>query len=308
MNLLVRLLIGIVAVLFIAYKLKEDFLLHIQYFKSNTIDYKLVLVVFLMVFLNWGVEAFKWKLLVQKIQRISFITSFKVILTALTIGIITPNRIGEIPARAILLNNRDKFKDVAIITVVGGYSQMLITLITGAISSLVVLKFFGDTAYSSFLPIILIAFSFLFLSIYFFPKKLKSMGYKIPFVKKKKILEVLDLYSFKELVAVLMLSGFRYFIFFTQYYLILKAFHIEFLSFSEVLLISFYFMITSFIPTILISEIGVRGSVALFIFMVVSDQSIAIISSSVVLWVINIGAPALFGTFYLKQFKIYKAS
>ena len=69
-------------------------------------------------------------------------------------------------------------------------------------------------------------------------------------------------------------------------------------------LIPFCFLITSSIPTIVISEIGVRGSVGLFVFGIISDNNLAILSASVLLWVINVALPALFGLFFINQFKI----
>jgi len=65
-------------------------------------------------------------------------------------------------------------------------------------------------------------------------------------------------------------------------------------------------MIASFIPTILISEIGVRGSVALFVFGTVSNMDIQIILSSVLLWLINVALPALIGLINLNDLKILK--
>ena len=59
-------------------------------------------------------------------------------------------------------------------------------------------------------------------------------------------------------------------------------------------------MITSVIPTLLISEIGVRGSVALLVFGIITNNEIAIVFSSVLLWVINVAAPALIGLFFMK--------
>jgi len=108
----------------------------------------------------------------------------------------------------------------------------------------------------------------------------------------------------KELAIVLVISLLRYIIFSVQYYLILQAFGLTFSSYTKILLIPFCFLITSSIPTIVISEIGVRGSVGLFVFGIISDNNLAILSASVLLWVINVALPALFGLFFINQFKI----
>ncbi len=74
----------------------------------------------------------------------------------------------------------------------------------------------------------------------------------------------------------------------------------------EIFLIPVCFLLASSIPTILISEIGVRGSVALFVFGVVSDLDIQIIMASVLLWLINVALPALLGLLNLKELKLLK--
>ena len=89
-----------------------------------------------------------------------------------------------------------------------------------------------------------------------------------------------------------------------QYFLVLKAFNINLNSWNEILLIPLCFLVTSAIPTLLISEIGVRGSVALFIFGVLTNNHYAIVLSSLILWCINVAIPAIFGLLFIKRLKI----
>ena len=78
------------------------------------------------------------------------------------------------------------------------------------------------------------------------------------------------------------------------------------IALEELFLIPVCFLLASSIPTILFSEIGVRGSVALFVFGVVSDLDIQIVLASIVLWFINVALPALFGFYDLYKFKLLK--
>jgi uncharacterized membrane protein len=112
--------------------------------------------------------------------------------------------------------------------------------------------------------------------------------------------------SFKELFNVTILSGIRYSVFCLQYWLILKAFNIDLIAVKELMLIPVCFLIASIIPTLLLSEIGVRSSVAVFVFGMVTDNIIAIVLASLLLWIINIALPAMLGLFNLKQLTILK--
>ncbi len=304
-NLLVRLSIGIAAVYFIYINIKDNFFEELQFLKEDTIGFGLLLIALLLVFFNWGIEAFKWKYVIKDTEKITFKTAFKHTLTGITLSILTPNRIGEIPARAVLLN-KDKFKELTLKTLVSSYSQMLITLLAGLIGYFITME-----RYELFFNLHLIFFMLLIslillLLIYFRVNKIEYLLNKLNLFKNKKIFAALSQFSFKELLNVMFLSLLRYGVFFLQFYLVLKGMGISLISIEEIMLISVCFLFASFIPTILISEIGVRGSVAIFVFGTISDMDTQIILSSVLLWVINVALPALIGLSNLKSIKLIR--
>jgi uncharacterized membrane protein YbhN (UPF0104 family) len=306
-NLLVRLCIGIGAVCFIYFKLKDDFLEHIQFLSTNKIDYYLLLIVIFLMPLNWGVEAFKWKYAIQKIEKISFYRSLKLTLIGITLSLFTPNRVGEIPARAMILN-KSKFKELTLRTIITSYSQLLITILMGCIGFILTINQFALKINSWYIIIgVSIVLIFLFL-IYFKINRLEKYLTRISYFKKKKIFSALTASTTEELMKILVMSFIRYLIFFLQFYLVLRATGVLLFGLNEIMLISVCFMFSSVIPTLLISEIGVRGSVSLFVFGLVSDMDVQIILASVLLWVINVIFPALYGVFNLKHVKILKES
>ncbi|MAJ89900.1 MAG: hypothetical protein CMD08_01295, partial [Flavobacteriales bacterium] len=62
----------------------------------------------------------------------------------------------------------------------------------------------------------------------------------------------------------------------------------------------------SIIPTIAITEIGVRGSVALFFFGLVSNNVVGILSATFVMWIINLVFPALIGMIFIFSLKFFR--
>src|SRR5689334_3156518 len=54
--------------------------------------WKLVLTILLM-FVNWGLEARKWQVVIKRIQHLSFFQSCKAVFTGTTLAFFTPNRI-----------------------------------------------------------------------------------------------------------------------------------------------------------------------------------------------------------------------
>jgi len=303
-NLLLRIIIGVAAVWFIYIKLNDDFIIQFQQISLDNINYSLIVVVILMLFVNWGVEAMKWRYAIRSLEMISIFKSFKLTITGITMGLLTPNRVGEIPARALLLNT-DLFKEITLKTAVSSFSQVLITLLLGIVGLILTYHFFNFFNPISLIAILTLGLIILLL-IYFKISSLERLFNRINYFREKEIFKALSTFSFRELINLLFFSFLRYVVFFIQFYLILKAFNIVLISINEVLLIPVCFMLTSFIPTILLSEIGVRGSVALLVFGTVSDMDIHIVLASVLLWLINVALPALMGLFNLRQLKIMK--
>jgi len=259
----------------------------------------------MLLFVNWGIEALKWRFAIHRIYNISFIKSLRLTFTGITIGLLTPNRIGEIPARAALLKS-ESFKEIVLKTIASSFSQVVITFLLGGFGLFLTQEYFDLGLDSFVLTIFIVGGMFILLLLYFNMKKFAPLFNKIKVLRNEKLIQALMEICFKELFILLMYSLLRYLIFFIQFWLVLKAFGIELINVKEIFLIPVCFLFASSIPTILISEIGVRGSVALFVFGVVSGLDIPIILASIVLWLIKVALPAIFGLYDLKELKLFK--
>ena len=95
----------------------------------------LVVLVFLMMFFNWLVEAIKWKFLIAKIEKVSMLTSLRAVFSGITVSVFTPNRIGEYGGRVFCLEKADRMQGV-LITVLGSMAQLLTTIFFGSMGIL----------------------------------------------------------------------------------------------------------------------------------------------------------------------------
>ena len=86
--------------------------------------------VIIFVFVNWGMEARKWQLLMKAIQPISFITAFKSLLCGVTFSLNTPNRIGEYGGRILFVKEGNRIKAITL-SIAGGMAQLIITMLMG---------------------------------------------------------------------------------------------------------------------------------------------------------------------------------
>ncbi|MDF1671894.1 MAG: lysylphosphatidylglycerol synthase domain-containing protein [Vicingaceae bacterium] len=302
-NLLFRLFLGVGAVIYIYYKIREDWGTTIVKIDFSNIETNYLLLAFLLVFFNWGIEAIKWKYVIRKTLNISFFKAFNYTLTGVTAGLLTPNRIGEVPFRALLLGKK-YFKEITLKTLVSSYSQMIITFIIGLCGLMVTYHLFDFGFDVNLLFGVFILIALVMLLLYFKLHNVKLLLYKIPYLKNNQLADALGVFSYKELLVILGLSFLRYLIFSFQYFLAMEAFGIDMINLTSISLIPVCFTVASFIPTILFSEIAVRASVALFIFGLTSDLNISIMAASLMLWNINVAFPALLGLFNLRKIKI----
>jgi len=298
-NLVVRTLIGIASILFIYFKIKDSFTIQYQDFVSLSINYFFLFFAFLLSFLNWGIETFKWRFVVLKIQPLAFFTALKIVFTGITLSLITPNRIGEIPARAYLLKNPKCLKKNVYATFISSFSQLLVTLLIGLLGIIYTLNLINVYLSNTFIVILTILITLLFL-MFIFSDKLKKIVLNLFHKEDNLAFNEIDTLKF------LGISLLRYMVFCLQYLFILEAFGIHFTSFLQLWLIPVCFLLASSIPTFVLSEIGVRSSVAILVFGILTNNNLSIVLAASLLWIINIGLPATYGLFFLNQLTIKK--
>ena len=98
----------------------------------------------------------------------------------------------------------------------------------------------------------------------------------------------------------------RYIIFTAQFFILLNLFSVEVSYINSMILTSTMLFVISIIPTIAITEIGIRGSVALYLFTLVSNNSIGILSATLCLWIINLVLPALIGILFIFTLRFFR--
>jgi uncharacterized membrane protein YbhN (UPF0104 family) len=256
--------------------------------------------------INWGLEAWKWKILISPLEHISFMKSLKSIFAGVTISIFTPNRVGEFAGRIFFLDKTDKIK-ASIKSIVGSIIQLSITIIIG----LAAIFFYYSNGYVLSHPIlafeqwnvklVLIIICALLLCLIFAYLMKKHFSTKL-----KSYLNLLFETKSSDVFGVLTLSFLRYVIFSIQYYLALHVFNIHLDITIAFMLIAITFLVTSAIPTFAISEIAVRGATAVYFFGVVTNNSTGVIAASLLVWFINLAVPALLGEIFIWKLNFFK--
>lgn len=314
-GLIIKLLIAVVACWFIVRKLrlKQEDLDLVSAFTDLTSAKNLpyFILLFVMMLANWLLESAKWRLLVGKIEKLSLLRSFKAILSGITIALFTPNRVGEYGGRVFHLMKGDRISAV-LLTVVGSYAQLLVTIIAGLIGAIFYLpEKIGTGPLNTWgivaLAVIVLAFCVFLVIMFLNTAVLSTILKRLPIPEKfMGYVEVFEQHDPKTLAIVLLTSFGRYFIFTAQFILLLGLFDVQIGYLTAMMLISLTYLTMTVVPTIAITELGVRGSLAIFFLGSVSANSAGIFTASSILWVINLVIPALFGVLFIFDLRFFR--
>jgi uncharacterized membrane protein YbhN (UPF0104 family) len=287
--------------------LEKSWLLIRKSFESPMI-LNLVAVVLLMI-VNWGIEAFKWKLSVQKIQRINFITSFKAILSGTSFSVTTPNRVGEYIGRVLYMGEGNRLRAIAL-TITGSMSQLIITLFMGWIGFMVLRKqIAGSQLLTPFwIQVMLYGTGGVLLTLTVFYFRLSWIIRwidRLPRVKKYAwLIKELEDFNATLLLQLLSLSALRFLVFIIQYYLLFRLFNVEVSWWQGLWAVSVSFLVMAVIPTIaLFTDLSLRGEVSLKLLGLFSHNTLGISLASVSIWFINLIIPALTGSLLILSIK-----
>ena len=270
--------------------------------------------VILFVFVNWGLEARKWQLLMKTLQPLSFFTAFKSVLCGVTFSLNTPNRIGEYGGRILFVHEGNRLKAITL-SIAGGMAQLIITMLMGCLG-LTYLLFTMDASgnlmgisvfwiriflYGSIFGTII--FIFFFFRLGWLIRLLEKLPYVNRFLKYINVLETFDA---KILLRLLSISFFRYIVFVLQYIFMLQLLQVEQNVWSGLWVITVMFWILAIIPSFAIAELGIRGTIAKTLFSY-SSNTIGILTATFGIWFVNLFIPALIGSLLILGIKIKKA-
>ncbi|HEX5552035.1 MAG TPA: lysylphosphatidylglycerol synthase transmembrane domain-containing protein [Chitinophagaceae bacterium] len=293
---------------------KDNIHLSVQQLKESIRAHQpAMMAVIVMMVVNWGLEAWKWQILVRPLQRISFRRSFYAILLGVSFSVNTPNRIGEYGGRILYLKNNARLSGV-MATMVGSFSQFITTLLFGIAGLLFYIWHFTPfTSSPVFTPYtwemillfgvlavtatVMVLYYRLYLIVWLFDR--------IRWLRRfRKFVEVINQFSGRFLSKILLLSILRYMVFSAQYLILLKVMGVDMVWWQGFLMIFLMYLIMAILPTIAIAELGIRGEIGLFLFGLISVNKIGIIAGTIGIWLINLVIPAILGSLLLLGIKV----
>lgn len=252
----------------------------------------------LLVLVNHFFEFLKW---LNTLKVLSIQTDLKIKMKSYMAGnltgFLTPNLLGNFIGRLFYFERRKRIS-LTFLTLVSNASQFVASIVFGLIA-LLILGFPKNFFVIDFKNLLFLTFFFMviLLTIYFTFFNISNFFFKSKNWFKVVCLEVK--YKSSHLINQLFFSLLRHVIFSFQYFLLLKAFGLDVEIETLFYIWQIYFWST-LIPSFWLGKLFIRESVALWIFSQISNQYEIILISSVTLWLINQGLPAIIGIPYLK--------
>ena len=289
----IKLIISLGAIYFFINNL-DKFRISTNMFRRISIFWLFVII--LLSTTNWIIEIKKWQYLASKVSKISFKNASKQSLISFSISLLTPNRIGELGAKALFFDN-NQAKNIFSLSLIGTTTQMISSLIYGFLGVLGMLVFFSDrvaallahlqafSQYNYVLIILIIAFVLL-------------AGIIIITIKTKKKLLLTD---WKNWQIPLLLSMIRYLVFSSQFLLIYQILSQEKNVVTVYISIMIMYFIATLIPMLAFVDWAVKATIAFWIFDNMHLSSEIAVFTVGIMWLLNFAIPFLVGLIWMWQ-------
>lgn len=292
LTLLIKLIIVSLSFYFIYYKLTQDE--NINFYKLFELIQKkatIINIVFilLLTLANRFLEILKWQNLVSCFESISLKTATKQVLAALTLGVFTPNGLGEYAGKALYFNTL-KTKLILILNLVCNGIQMILSILFGIIG-LFILGYYKW-------GIIIITAILVLCIMSFLSKKIAFKGYSL-IALIRKIHEIPRKIHVKNTI----LATLRYLVFSHQYYFLFLFFDVHLPYITIMACIAAVYFLASSLPNFQFLDFAVKGSVAVFFFEKLGVSHLITLFVSTLMWLLNVVLPVLFGTYFVLKFK-----
>lgn len=271
--------------------------------------------VILLTFINWGLEAKKWQVLMKDLEPLHYLTALKGVLSGVALSLNTPNRIGEYGGRVLYVKEGNRIRSVSL-SIAGSICQLTITVLMGCGGLLFLLNIPHtiDTAVMGlsffWIKVLLLssAFAAIILLLFLFQLSwiIKWLE-RIPIISRRvKYLNALEEFTPKLLLRLLFLSFLRYLVFVFQYILLLRLFNTGVGWQQGFWLITVLYLVMAIVPSFAIADLGIRGNFSIELLSLYSVNSVGIIGTTFGIWFINLFIPALAGSFFIINKRFFK--
>jgi uncharacterized membrane protein YbhN (UPF0104 family) len=276
-------------------------------------NWVLLIAVVVLMPLNWLAETEKWLQFVRRYEEISRWRGMMAVFTGASFSLFTPNRVGEYGGRLLHIRPENHWKAV-VANLVGNFCQYMVLLGTGIAGAAYLLRRFSliEPMWSALLltgaTLALAVMSWVYFHIETVITQFKRLTLLEPLhpLLRRLNFGVFRHFNRRELFDILRWATVRYFIYATQYYLLLLFFGIQVGILEGFAGIAGLFLLQTSIPLPPLAGLAARGNMAVLLWEQFGANQLSALAATFTLWVINLIIPALIGTFSVLYVNISK--
>lgn len=254
---------------------------------------------------NTLLESYKWHVLANSAEKISYVRSLGSYLAGIAFSIITPNRVGEYPGRILYLGRTNTFRFINV-SVLGVISQLWSVYIFGCCGLI-----YYNLFYPATLPKLGLAFCIIVnVFIAFIYWRFETW---VPLMARYRLLQRFSIYgrlmnrvTTQKQIKLLTISVLRFAIFTAQYLFLLRWMNVNMPLLQGFCMAALFFWVMAVIPSIALTELGIRGTVSIYLFQHFSANTVGMVAASSGIWLLNLIIPSVLGSILIMRMKLLR--
>ncbi len=231
--------------------------------------------------------------------------AFASYLAGVALSIITPNRIGEYPGRILYLGRTNTFRYINV-SVLGVMSQLSGVYILGLLG-LVYYNIAFPTPYTVWGLVFCILANILLAVIYWRFESWVPLAERFRWLRRFSVYgRLLTRVTTRRQLLVLGISLLRCLIFTAQYLFLFRWMNVNVPLAEGFCMAALFFWVMAVIPSIALTELGIRGIVSIFLFKHFSDTTAGIVAASAGIWLLNLIIPSVAGSILIIRMRLFR--
>lgn len=258
------------------------------------------LLVLLLAPLNWFWEACKWQIAMKKVYAVSLWTSFKAILTGIAFAMVTPGKIGDFAGRILYVPNSRKLQ-ATLATLMTNMIQVIATSLLGLIGLVYFMLHYSNDWLRDLLlyvGLFILGVLIIWWSARFWWHLVTASVY---YQKIRKSFRIFKHYNRRILFKIFGLSLLRFLTYNIQFLVLANLLGSQTPWTMGLFTTMLMFWLITLIPSLIVSDIGVRGFLASMLFLDtgLTTNGVSLLSASYMIWLLNLISPAIIGSLLL---------
>ena len=253
---------------------------------------------------NWGFEALKWKILLQRVERTTFWDAYRGVLAGLSLGFALPAQLGDTAGRVLSLRTSARAEAIGASLVSGGM-QFYVALVFGAVAWAQYIAVVPERNNSAgqWLQALLVVLSLM--GVVFGLVRQRLIGWLSTRPRLDRFARYWNVggqYDNREIGLGLLVAAVRYLVFSLQFYVAMRLVGVVLPTETAASGIGVVYLVKTITPAFnLLSDLGVREAAALWVFapfdLIVPAP--VLITVTLTLWLVNILIPVLVGLLWV---------